>query len=329
MNAPFGMAQAVPPTINHVVASGNNRRVVEQLKTALAAYWNERAAGRECPFGSVLLVGPKGTGKTTLAKVLAAELATTRFVDVLGQILTPEDLRSILMEATSDTLVFIDEGHLANAFCQHMLLRALEDRQLHVPVADREKRFVSVPLNNFTLVLATTDEYGLIGPLRDRMRLTLRLSFYSDEELELLTHQRAHMLGWKVEPEVCHSIAALARNTPRAALRLLENCLRTSRAEAAEMITMAHFHRTLELEGLDGELGLDQTERAYLTVLAEAGDGQAVRVNVLATRLGLPMKTLCDVTEDYLVRAGLVMRAPAGRELTDKGRAYIQRNYAI
>src|SRR5439155_16575062 len=133
-------------------------------------------------------------------------------------------------------------------------------------------------------VLATNHPSGILAPLRDRMTHILHFEYYSIEELAALSEQRANAMRWTVDPAVFPMIAATSKQTPRLALRLLQSCWRTARAEGAETITVDHFRRTVELEGLDGELGLDKSEATYLRALAEA-DGTA-RLHLLATRLG-------------------------------------------
>jgi Holliday junction DNA helicase RuvB len=312
------VSAASPRTIDHVVGQ---RQAVELLKTALAAYWNDRAAGRSPDFGSVLMVGPPGTGKTLCASLLAAELGG-QLTESLGQTLgMGEDLYGLLMGLEDDGVLFIDEAHLCPAFAQTVLFRAIEERKLQVPKGPLSKNYTSVPLANFTSVIATTDEHGLLAPLRDRMKLTLRFDYYSVEDLAELCRQRAAALHWDMEPEVFLLIAARSKGTPRLAVRLLEGSYRTSRAEAADMITAAHFRRATQLEGIDGR-GLDKTEQAYLRMLGSA-NGRPLRLNVIASILGLPAKTIAEVTESFLLRDGLILRADNGRMLTEKGAAYV------
>ena len=175
---------------------------------------------------------------------------------------------------------------------------------------------VAIPLKDFTLLLASTDEYQLLQPLRDRMRLTLRFQFYKTEDLEKIVRMRAAALGWEVEPGVFPEIAQRSRGTPRLALRLLQAAHRVARAEAGEVITVAHLERACTLEGID-HLGLGPTEQQYLKILLEG----PTRLNVLASRLGLPSKTISDVTESFLIRASLVVKDDQGRrQLTAAGR---------
>lgn len=315
------IASTAPPTLDHVVGQ---KQAVEQLRVALAAYWNERAAGRAASFGGVLMSGPAGVGKTCMAKILASELGAN-LKEVLGQSLDMgEDFHAVLMESNDDTVLFIDEAHLIREFAQTTLFRAIEERILLVPKGPMCNKHTRIPLSRFTTVLATTDPQGILAPLRERMSLVLHFDFYSVEELALLCRQRAHALKWQAEPEVFTLIAQRAKGVPRLALRLLQSCWRTARAENADAVTVAHFHRTIQLEGLDPELGLDKSEQAYLRMLAESR-GRA-RITLLASKLGQPVQAVARVTEAFLLRANLVTRTEGGRELTDKGWDYVRRN---
>jgi holliday junction DNA helicase RuvB len=158
--------------------------------------------------------------------------------------------------------------------------------------------------------------------LRDRMRLTLRFEFYTEEELAKLLVQRSRALQWAVEETIYPCIAQRSRGTPRLALRLLQSCRRVCRSEGAETITQMHFERACALEQID-ELGLGVQERKYLSILAEA----PTRLNVIASILGLPARTVSGVTEQYLVRAGLIDKDKSGlRQLTSKGLEHIRKD---
>jgi holliday junction DNA helicase RuvB len=166
------------------------------------------------------------------------------------------------------------------------------------------------------VLLSTTDEYALLQPLRDRMKLLLRFEFYTPEELTEILRHRSRALGWKLDEQVFPLIARRSRGTPRLALRLLQACRRVCRSEGEKAITLAHLERACELEQID-QLGLGPTEQQYLRILAE-GDS---RLNVIASRIGLPARTVSQVTEPFLLRAGLVTKDDQGRrQLTAAGR---------
>jgi Holliday junction DNA helicase RuvB len=224
----------------------------------------------------------------------------------------------MLLQATDRAVVFIDEAHELDKSLQTSLYLALDQRRVLLQGGRKGSTPVAIPLKDFSLLLATTDEYQLLQPLRDRMRLTLRFRFYQAEDLEKITRMRASILGWEVEPEAFPQIAQRSRGTPRLALRMLQAARRVSRADAAEVVTVAHLERACSLEGID-DLGLGPTEQQYLEFLLDG----ATRLNVLASRLGLPSKTVAEVTEPFLIRSGLVAKDDQGRrQLTAEGREH-------
>ena len=170
------------------------------------------------------------------------------------------------------------------------------------------------------MLLSTTDEYGLLQPLRDRCRLALRFEFYSPDELTTILLQRTRALTWDVHEELLPMIAQRSRGTPRLALRLLQACRRVCRAEGETTITLNHLRRACALEQMNGDLGLGPTEQKYLAILA---DGNS-RLNVIASVLALPSRTVSQVIEPFLLRAKLMMKDDQGkRQLTGEGREYL------
>jgi len=303
---PNTINDAQPSSLSHLVGQ---RAVIAQVTTAIDAAFEDGSR-----FDHGLLVGGPGLGKSQLASVIACEMATD-FHEVLGQSITSiGDLNALLLEAKDKDVIHIDEAHQLDRRSQTALYLALDKQCLFAG-----KRLVQpIPIADFTLLLSTTDEYCLLQPLRDRMKLTLRFEFYSEEELTLLLHHRCKALGWDVSPEVLPLIAARSRGTPRLGLRLLQACRRVGRSEGNHAITVQHFERACSLEQID-ELGLGPVERKYLAIL---NDGPS-RLNVIASILGLPTRTVSDVTEQYLIRAGLIDKDKIGlRQLTAKGREH-------
>ena len=276
-------------------------------------------------FPHALMVGGPGLGKTAIAQVLAAELAAD-FFEVLGQsIKHPSDLNSVLLAATPGSVVFIDEAHELKTEFQTALYLALDKRKIILSGGGKSGGSPqSLPLADFALLLASTDEHCLLQPLRDRMRLLLRFTYYSVEELTMVLLQRARALGWDIHEELLPQISQRSRGTPRWALRILQACRRVARSEGEFTITAAHLQRACVLDQLD-DIGLGPTEQQYLNALAE-GNG---RLNVLSSILGLPSRTVSTVIEPFLIRAGLIVKDDAGRrQLSGKGREHLSSSSA-
>jgi Holliday junction DNA helicase RuvB len=297
-----------PSSLSHIIGQ---QSVVEQVRVAVeAAFADSRK------FDHALLVGPPGVGKTAMASVIAEEMAV-EFSEALGQsIKHPSDLNALLLAAKDKSVLHLDEAHELKKEYQTALYRAIEGGKLFV---QGRSSVQSIPLGDFTLLLSTTDEYCLLQPLRDRMKLVLRFQFYTEEELTVLLRQRSRALNWSVDEGVFTQVAQRSRGTPRLALRLLQSARRVCRAEGERAITLAHLERACGLEQID-PLGLGPTEQQYLRILAE-GDS---RLNVIASRLGLPPRTVSQVTEPFLIRSGLVVKDDNGRrQLTALGRTHL------
>ena len=305
---------AAPSSLNHIVGQ---RSVVDQLRVALDAAFEDSKRLDDC-----LLVGPAGLGKTQIASVLAMELATN-FHEALGQSITSSaDLNALLLAAKDNEIIFIDEVHELQRVFQTALYLALDKRRLNIIGA---RKIQSIPLAKFTLVLGSTDEFALLSPLRDRMKLVLRFQFYGTQELTQIVLHRAKALEWELEDLVPPMIATRSRGTPRLALRLLQACRRVCRAGGEQRITLDHLRKACALEGLD-EKGLGPTEQQYLRALAEGSN----RLNVLASFLGLPSRTVAEVTEPFLIRHGLIVKDDQGRrQLTAQGREHLLKSRPI
>jgi len=302
---------ARPSSLSHIIGQ---RSVVEQVKVAIDAAFTDGT-----PVSSCLLCGPPGVGKSQLAEVIAQEMAAD-FHEVLGQsIRSPADLNALLLEAKDRAVVHIDECHEMRKDFQTALYLAIDKRQVFANIGGRTPQ--GIPIANFTLLLSTTDEYALLQPLRDRMKLVLRFEFYSVEELAELTRLRARGLGWEIDGELLLQIAGRSKGTPRLALRLLQACRRVCRSQGENVIGREHLERACSLEGID-ELGLGRTEQRYLEIVADG----STRLNVIASMLGLPTRTVSQVTEPFLIRGGLILKDDQGRrQLTAMGRELVQR----
>jgi Holliday junction DNA helicase RuvB len=312
-----GVGDATPQTLNHFIG---NKNAVERVRIALDAMFN---GGDGAVFPHCLMLGARGTGKTLLAAIVAAEVGLPdRFTQMLGQAVDSHAmLNGMLLEADGGGILFIDEIHSLCSSAQLSLLKALDERKIYLTNGtDSNSPPHEITLGKFTLLAATTEEYGLLPPLLDRFKLILRFDFYSTDDLAQIVGQRARALGWLVDDGVVAQIAKRGKNIPRLGLRLLESCWRTARAENSDRITAAHLHRTVELEQLDS-LGLDSAEQAYLKLLKQ-NDGTA-RLNVIASRLGLPTRTV-EGLEQFLLRANLIDKSDMGmRVLTPNGRLHL------
>jgi len=298
-----------PSSISHLVGQSS---VKQQVAVALEAAWADNRKMDHC-----LMVGGPGLGKSQLANVIAKEMASG-FHEVLGQSLRGAgDINALLLAAKDKDCIHIDEIHELDPKLQTALYLALDKRTIFVPGS---KSVQSIPLADFTLLASTTDEYRVLAPLRDRMRLVLRLVYYSTEELALLTFQRSHALGWDTHEDLLPQIAQRSRGTPRLALRLLQSCRRVCRADGRWTIGKGDFVRACQLEDIDS-LGLGVVEQQYLALLV---DGPS-RLNVLASSIGLPTRTISNVIEPFLIRAGLIGKDNNGcRQLTTKGHEHLR-----
>jgi Holliday junction DNA helicase RuvB len=309
------ISDVAPTSLAELVGQGS---VLAQVHVALAA---ARRDGIKFPSG--LLVGPSGLGKSQVARCIASEMATD-FTEVLGQsIREPADLNAVLLSATDQAVVHFDEAHELDKEFQVALYLAID--QMKVLLNTRSIQGPqAIPLADFTLLLSTTDEYALLQPLRDRMRLVLRFRFYTERELVEVLRHRGRALRWAVSEDVLPEIARRSRGSPRLALRLLQGCRRVCRAEGESGITLAHLGRACRLEQID-HLGLGPVDQHYLAVLADG----ASRLNVIASRLGLHSRTVAEVVEPYLIRIGLVVKDDqCRRELTAEGREHLSRGRA-
>ena len=265
----------------------------------------------------VLLCGPPGLGKSGFVTVLQNELGLSGTTTLLAQsISNAAELNSVMLSANSG-LLFLDEIALLSATIQHSLLKILDTRTIDINTG---KTVTSIPVAPFTLIGATTDPDGVIGPLLDRFRIVLHLDYYSDDELAQIVRQRLGAMRWAYEPELLTEIARRARQTPRIALRLLQSARRWQMAEGGNVLTVDHLRRACEVERIS-DLGLDNLQQKYLQLLANG----PVRLNVLASMLGVSTKVLSKTTEGLLLRNGMVVKTESGlRTLTEIGQRHLE-----
>jgi holliday junction DNA helicase RuvB len=296
-----------PVSFRHLIGQ---RHVTQALQIAVEASFQERKK-----LDDLLLCGPAGLGKSAYVTVLANELGVP-MTEVLAQSITnAPELNAVLLSA-SEGILFLDEIHLLRPVQQHALLQVVDKRRIFLSGG---RTIQSLPVNEFTLVGATTDPDGLIQPLMDRFRIILHLDFYSQDELAEVVRQRCRALTWDLELELLPEIAKRGKGTPRIALRLLQSARRVCMAEGSSRITVQHLHRACEIERIS-DLGLDNTQQKYLWLL---GQGPA-RLNVLGSMLGLSTKTLTKTVEPYLLRSGMIVKTDAGmRQLTQLGQEHL------
>lgn len=282
----------------------------------------EAAKQRNESADHIMLYGPPGLGKTTLAQIVAEELQVP-FRSTAGPALERTgDLVSLLSTLPTQAVFFIDEIHRLRRPLEEILYPAMEDRRLDVMMGKGPgARSIQLALPPFTLIGATTRLGALSNPLRDRFGTVLHLDYYSEEELVTILRAAADKLQTSADQEALRLIAARSRRTPRLSLRLL----RRARDFAAARQQTTHVsdeavHRTLELLRID-EKGLDELDRRYLRILVE--HRRPVGLSTLAASLNEEKETIEDVVEPFLLREGLIQRTPQGRILTTAGAAHL------
>lgn len=283
----------------------------------------DAARARGDAMDHVLLFGPPGLGKTTLAQIVAKELGVG-FRATSGPVIAKSgDLAAILTNLEANDVLFIDEIHRLNPAVEEILYPAMEDGKLDLIIGEGPAaRSVQIELAPFTLVGATTRSGLLTNPLRDRFGIPLRLEFYSAEELTHIVKRTARLLNMPLSECGALEIARRSRGTPRIAGRLTRRVRDFAQADGARKIDAAHVDGALQRLDVDGA-GLDSMDRRYLDCIATNYGGGPVGVETLAAALSEQRDMIEDVIEPYLIQQGLVQRTPRGRVLSVKGFEYL------
>ena len=292
-------------------------RVREQLQVAIAA-----ARQRGEALDHVLLYGPPGLGKTTLAGVIAHELGVAIRPTAGPVIEKPGDLAAMLSNLQAKEVLFIDEIHRMSPAIEEILYPAMEDYELDIMIGQGPSaRSVKVPLQRFTLIGATTRTGLLTSPLRARFGIVHRLDFYTDQDILEIVIRSARILGVEIEPDAAREIARRSRGTPRVANRLLRRVRDYAQVRADGRVSLDVAQKALTMLEVD-EHGFDEVDRRLLRAIVDKFGGGPVGVASLAAALSEERDALEDIHEPFLIQAGFLERTPRGRVATARAYEY-------
>lgn len=284
------------------------------------------ASARGEPLDHVLLHGPPGLGKTTLAQIIANEMGTRLHVSSGPAIEHKGVLAGLLTGLGEREILFIDEIHRLSPVVEESLYSAMEDRRIDIPVGEGSSAIThSITLAGFTLIGATTRTALLSAPLRDRFHIVEGLAFYSDDELAAIVERSAAMLGLPASEDGALEIGRRSRGTPRIANRLTRRVRDFSQVHGHREISRDDAARFLDILEVDHQ-GLNANDRRILEVLFDLFEGGPVGVDALAASLGIPRDTIEDVHEPFLLQRGFLVRTPRGRMTTARAAEHMQRS---
>ncbi len=306
-----------PSKLEDVVGQAD---VVERIHILLQA-----AKKRGEPLGHLLLDGPPGLGKTTLAMVIPKELGTDFQITAGPSLSAPKDLLPYLTNASEGSVLFIDEIHRMPPSVEEFIYPAMEDFRVDITLGDGlNARTINMKLQPFTVIGATTRSGMLTAPLRDRFVSREHLSFYSLDELAMIVRRNAAKLRTKIADEAAIEVALRSRGTPRKANNWLRWARDYADARADGEITMNVAQAALKMKSVD-DLGLEELDRRYLETIITVFSGGPAGVQAIAHTMNIPSDTLEDEIEPYLLRQGLLQRSPRGRMLTAKAYEHLGR----